>query len=103
MQLCELHVGLLEDGNIGVSIFPEREEIVVGGAGFGGVAHEGVGAGEAEVGERADGFVGYHASPIEDFLKLGSGLGALMSGEKSLAANIDGVEVGPEGGVAGNA
>ena len=55
------------------------------------------------MGQGADGFVGDHAAPIEDFLEFGSGLGSLMSGEKSLASDIDGVEVGPEGGVAGNA
>jgi hypothetical protein len=92
---------LLEDGDVGVGIFPEGEEGVVGGAGFGRVADEGIGAGETEMGQRADGFVGHHATPIQDFLKLGGGLWSLMSSEKSLASNIDGIEVGPEGGVPG--
>jgi hypothetical protein len=39
---------LLQDGNIGIGIFPEREEIVVGGLGFGGVARESVGVSEAQ-------------------------------------------------------
>jgi hypothetical protein len=26
---------LLKDGNVGVGVFPEREEILIGGAGFG--------------------------------------------------------------------
>lgn len=94
---------MVEDGEVGVGVLPEGEEGVVGGAGFGGVTGEGVGACETEMGQGADGFVGDHAAPIEDFLKFGGGLRALMSAEKSLASNIDGVEVGPEGGVAGDA
>ena len=34
-QLCVFRLGLLQDGNIRVGVFPEREEILVGGAGFG--------------------------------------------------------------------
>jgi len=26
---------LLEDGDVGVGVFPEREEVLIGGAGFG--------------------------------------------------------------------
>jgi len=42
------------------------------------------------MGQGADGFVGDHAAPIEDFLEFGGGLGSLMSGEKCLGLeNID--------------
>ncbi len=34
-QLCVLRLGLLEDGDVGVGVFPEREEILIGGPGFG--------------------------------------------------------------------
>ena len=34
-QLCELPLGLLQDGDVGVGVFPEREEILIGGAGLG--------------------------------------------------------------------
>jgi hypothetical protein len=46
--------GLEEDGDVGVGIFPECEEILIGGAGFSGVVGEDGGAGEAEVRERVD-------------------------------------------------
>ncbi len=39
----------MEDREIGVGGFPEGEELVVLGAGFGFVAAESVGAGKAEV------------------------------------------------------
>jgi hypothetical protein len=46
---------LLEDGNVGVGIFPQREEILVGNARLGAIALQGVGAGEAEMPEGGEG------------------------------------------------
>jgi len=37
LQLRVLRFGLLQDGNVGVGVFPEREEIVVGAASLGSV------------------------------------------------------------------
>jgi hypothetical protein len=34
-QLCVFRLGFLQDGDVGVGVFPEGEEILVGGAGFG--------------------------------------------------------------------
>jgi hypothetical protein len=31
LQLCVLRLGVLQDGDVGVGVFPEREEILVGG------------------------------------------------------------------------
>ena len=50
MQLRIFCFGLLEDGDVGVGVFPEGEEIVVGGGGLGGVTLHGIGTGEAEMG-----------------------------------------------------
>jgi hypothetical protein len=36
-QLCVFRLGILQDGDVGVGVFPEREEILIGGAGFGRV------------------------------------------------------------------
>jgi hypothetical protein len=38
LQLRVLGLGLLQDGNVGVGVFPEGEKILVGSAGFVGVA-----------------------------------------------------------------
>ncbi len=68
-----------ENRNVGVGVFPQREEILVGGAGFGCVALQGVGSGKAEVGECADGFVDHDAAlainrkAMEDALKKVAG------------------------------
>ena len=40
-----------EDGNIGVGVFPQREEILIGEAGFGGIALHSVGATELKMGK----------------------------------------------------
>src|SRR5215831_743251 len=42
LQLCVLGLGLLKDGDVGVGVFPEGEEVLVGCAGFGGIALESV-------------------------------------------------------------
>jgi len=34
-QLCVLCLGLLEDGDVRVGVFPDGEEILIGGAGLG--------------------------------------------------------------------
>jgi hypothetical protein len=44
-------LGLLQDRDVGVGVFPQREEIIVGGLRLGGVAGESVGASEAQMGE----------------------------------------------------
>jgi hypothetical protein len=44
LQLFILRFGFFQDGDVGVGVFPESEEVLVYGAGLGGVAREGVGA-----------------------------------------------------------
>ena len=44
LQLREFNLGLLQDGDVGVGVFPERDEILIRGRGLGGVALHGVGA-----------------------------------------------------------
>ena len=64
---------LLEDGDAGVGVFPQREEILIRGAGFGGVALQHIGAGQAEMGERAGRTIPQEAAMVEDFLEFGGG------------------------------
>ncbi len=54
MQLRVLRLGFLQNRNVGIGVFPEGEKILIGDAGLGGVAGEGVGTGEAEMGERTE-------------------------------------------------
>jgi hypothetical protein len=55
LQLRVLRLGFFQDGDVGV--FPEGQEILVGGADLGGVTLEPVGTGEAEMREGADTFI----------------------------------------------
>src|SRR4029077_18654109 len=109
-QLRIFGLGGDENGDVGVGVFPESEENVVGGAGFGasgvGVGTlqrlrlKRVGAGEAETGERANGFVCKHGAMIEGFLELGGGFPSLMPSEIRLTAHINGMQGERESGVA---
>src|ERR1700674_3299446 len=71
MQHCVFCLGLVQDGDIGVGVLPQRQEIIVCGAGLGGVALQRVGSAELQMRECADGFVLYDAAMVQNFLKLG--------------------------------
>jgi hypothetical protein len=47
LQLCVFQLGLLQDGNAGVGVFPEGEEILIGSLRLGIVPLEGERAGQA--------------------------------------------------------
>jgi hypothetical protein len=83
--------GLLEDGDVGVGVFPEAEEILVRGAGFLRVAGKRVGAGQAQARESADGFVENCARMVDDLLELSRGGAALPQLQISLTANVGGI------------
>jgi hypothetical protein len=51
LQLRVFRLGLLQNGDVWVGVFPQCQEILIGGTGFGCVALQGVGAGEAKVGK----------------------------------------------------
>jgi hypothetical protein len=65
IQLCILSLGLLQNGDVGVSVLPEREEIIIGGAGFGSVALQSVGPRKAQMRERASDEILYDVPAIE--------------------------------------
>ena len=52
-ELCVLFPGLFQDGYVRVGIFPESQEILIGGAGFGRLALQCQGAPEPQARERA--------------------------------------------------
>ena len=78
LQLRVLRLGLLQDGDVGIGVFPEREEILVLDAGLRQVTLDGIGAAEAKMGEGTDGFVEYDTAMVEDFLELPSGFSTPM-------------------------
>ena len=83
LQLRVLRFGLLQDGDVGVGIFPEREEIFVGGecADAGGIGIcalrrlglQGVGTSYSQMRQRSRPAVPDDAAVVENLLKLGGG------------------------------
>ena len=51
LQLIELRFGVFQDGDIGVGVFPQFEEVLVLGAGLGGVAGYDGSTGKTEMGQ----------------------------------------------------
>ena len=49
MQFRVLGLGLLQDGDVGLGVFPEGEEILVGRLSFGRVALRGMGSADVEM------------------------------------------------------
>jgi tetratricopeptide (TPR) repeat protein len=49
-QFGEFGFGRVEDGKIGVGVFPNGKQLPIGGFGFGGVSLHGVGAGQSQPG-----------------------------------------------------
>src|ERR1700730_6770576 len=89
LQLRVLRFGFLQDGDVGVSVFPEGEEILISGFRFGGVAGYSVGTGQAEVGQRAQREVHYDAAMVEKLLELSRCCLTLACQQVGLAAQID--------------
>jgi hypothetical protein len=80
---------LFQDGDVGVGVFPKREEILIGRFCLGGVALQGVGVGKSTVSQSSDRFVAHNAAMVEDFLELGGGFAALMSGQVGVSADVE--------------
>jgi hypothetical protein len=69
-ELGVLRLGLLQDGDVGIGVFPEREEILIGRAGFGRITLHGIGAGKSEAGQCATRKVHHHSSVVNELLKF---------------------------------
>src|SRR6266849_6969619 len=80
LQLRVFRLGFFQDRDLGVGVFPEREEILICRLGFGGVALHGIGSTDLEMRECSNGFVEHNTAMVEDFLELGGGFAALMRG-----------------------
>jgi hypothetical protein len=80
LQFSVLRFGLLQDGNIGIGVFPQHKEIQIGGAGSCGVALHGIGPADLQMRERGDGFVEHDSGPIKDFLEFCGCFFSLMGG-----------------------
>src|SRR3989442_89688 len=104
LQLLVLRFSFLQDGDVGVGIFPEREEISVGGecpdtGGIGfralrGPRLQSVGTRFAQMRQRSCPAVPDNTAVIENLLKLGSGRTALSGCQVCLAPDVRRIETG---------
>src|SRR5208283_2601873 len=91
MQLLQLRVfglGLFQDGDVGVGIFPKREELLVRSFGFDHVSGKSVGSSQSQVCQCADRVHQNQPRVIDDFLKLGSSSGNLLDRQVRIAPEI---------------
>src|SRR5664280_588595 len=89
LQLGILGFGLLQEGNIMVSVFPERQEVLICGTGFDRVALHSVSASEAETGQRSPGEVHHHSPVVDELLKLRSRCVAVVQHEIGFSPQIN--------------
>ncbi len=85
LQLRVLRLGFPQDGDVGVGVFPEREEVLVLRASLDGVAGKGVGASEAQVRQCADYIISRYSRMVDNLLELGGSSRALMCRRVRLA------------------
>src|ERR1700675_4959422 len=94
LQLGVFGLGSDEDGDVGVGVLPQREEILICGAGFRGVTLHGIGAGEAEMSKRPCRTIPQQPAMVEEFLELASRCLALLRAQVSLGADVHGIQAG---------
>src|ERR1700674_588648 len=88
LQLCIFCLGLLQDGNVGIGVFPECEEVLISHASVRDVALQRIRACEVEMRQCTDGFIQHNTTMVEDLLKLYRGFAAPIRGQISFAAHI---------------
>src|ERR1700686_625864 len=91
LHFLVLRLGLLQDGAVGVGVFPEREEILIRGTGLGSVVLQHIGAGQAEMSECSNCFVLHNTALVKDFLELNRGFAALMRRQIRSSTHIGGI------------
>src|SRR5579863_452897 len=91
-QLGVLRLGLFQDGDIRVGVFPQGEEVLISGSRFCDVALHGIRSTQLEMSQYADGIPDHYAGVIQNFLKFPGRLSTLARGQIRLATRIDGIE-----------
>src|SRR5262245_27300225 len=77
LQFRVFRFGLLQDGDVGVGVFPEGEEVLVFATGVGKIALEGISAGETDVGQRACWVFEHESGVTKNLLELCDGYASI--------------------------
>jgi hypothetical protein len=97
LQSCVLGPGLLQDGDAGVGVFPQREKILVSSLRFRAVAGQGIRAAKAKMRECGQRLVSDHACMFEDFLEFVNRCGPLLRCQVRFAAQVNWIKGKGEG------
>src|SRR5262249_32881032 len=99
LQLRVLRLGLLQDRDVGVGVFPKGEEILIRSAGFtasgvfsialDGLRLDKIRASQSQTGQRTPGKVPHHATVVNELLKFCCRLVAMAESEISFTAHVD--------------
>ena len=81
VEFCVIRLRLQQDGDVRVRVSPQREEILIGSLGIGGVTPHGIGSADLEMRECSDGSVGHNSAMVEDFLGCCEWLAELSMGD----------------------
>src|SRR5438445_4655826 len=92
LQFRVVRLGLLQDWDVGVGIFPECQEILIRAFCFGHIAVNRVGSSKLKMRERTQRKIQNDTAMIEEFLEFGSGRGAVVGHELGLAAQVHRVQ-----------
>ncbi len=98
MELCVLQLCLFVDGDVGICVFPESEEVLIGLSSGGLFAHHHLGASELQVCQGTRDVVQHNPWMFDELLELGRGLQGQTSIQKGQASSVDGVEAGQRRG-----
>src|SRR5260370_9210976 len=88
LQLRVFRLSLLQDWNVMVGVFPQRQEILIRGAALGGVALARKGPCGCECGQPAAGFLQNNTTMVEVSLKLCRCFPAPLSAKKLSSSHI---------------
>ena len=89
MQLCVLGLGLFQNGNIWVRIFPQSEEILTRGFCFGHFSRESLRSAQLQVRQRTNWIANDNAEMVKNLLELGNCFTASALRQIGLAPHID--------------
>src|SRR5215472_822477 len=92
LKPCVLRLGLLVDGDVNICVFPEGEEVLIGGTSLGFVAFQKVGAREPQVGQPAQREIQYDPAVVDNLLELRRGFLPLVCQQVGLPAKINGIQ-----------
>src|SRR5271170_86198 len=93
VQLGLLGFGLTQNGDVGVGISPQGEEVLICGAGFVLIARERLSTPQLQMRKCCNGLIQSNARVIEYLLEFRDRRGPIVRGQVRLSTNVNGIKV----------